>query len=395
MSLALRPSPQVVAVEVGDETVLYDPVGDSLHLLDRVAAAVWSQLDGRRSVHALSRRMAARTNTDVRRVEPDVRALLDRLQGAGVVHGDRPVPLPRDPVVEDAPGEPWAAVGAAPPVATPFATGSFQALGHVFSVASNIPDLCPWLDTVLVDLAAPRPTEHRYTLLDLGPGRGDDRFLLAFDGRCVARSGWLPRLLDLFLWHVNTEAVERSAGELVLVHAAAAARHGAAVLLPAASTHGKSTTVAGLVRAGWDYVTDEIVALDPSSLGVVGYPRPICLDRGSWGVLPELRPSHAELVTGQWQVPASHVRPDAVVRRALPAAVVAPRYDPQRRTGLERMSPGEVVLALADSTLAFRHDPARNLGCLARLATAVPAFRLTVSRLDHAVDLVEAAVACR
>ncbi|MGZ4655306.1 hypothetical protein, partial [Oryzihumus sp.] len=76
-----------------------------------------------------------------------------------------------------------------------------------------------------------------------------------------------------------------------------------------------------------------------------------------------------------------------------PAAVVAPRYRAGAATSLRRMSPGEVVLEMAESAFAFRADPARNLEALAQLARQVPGYRLTISRLDHAVALIDLVMA--
>jgi hypothetical protein len=288
----------------------------------------------------------------------------------------------------------WHAEGPLPPLATPHSTRPFRALRHHFRVVTNLPDVRAWLDTVLVDLGTAEAARDSYAVIDQGAGHAADRYLLGYNGRCVARSGWLPRVLNLLLWQVNTHAAERSAGSWVLVHAAAAARDGRAVLLPAPMERGKSTTVAGLVRSGWQYLTDEMVALDPVSLCAVAYPRPMCLDRGSWAVLADLRPAHDERVTGQWQVPASTLRPDAVSRLAAPAAVVAPRYRAGGTTSLRRMSPGEVVLELAESAFAFRDDPRRNLVALAELAQRVPGFQLTIARLDHAVALIDLVAGC-
>ena len=349
---ALAPcrSEHVLSVHVGDEVVVYDPVGDALHLLDPVAATVWAALDGQTPVDVLGRRLALRAHADERRVIGDVRALLTRLRGTGVVlpgpgpgsrsrsapAGARRADVPEPDTVDQPPS--WAAVGRLPALATPHSTQPFRALRHHFRVVTNLPDVRAWLDTVLVDLGTPAPARDEYVVLDQGPGLVAERYVLGLNGYCVARSGWLARILDLLLWHVNTEAAARSAGAFVLVHAAAAAKGGRAVLLPAPMESGKTTTVAGLVRSGWQYLTDEMVALDPVSLRVLPYPRPMCIDRGSWDVLADLRPRHAERVTGQWQVPASAVRSGAVAPGARPAAVVTPRY----RAGADQ-PPGHVT----------------------------------------------------
>ena len=385
-------SRHVLSVPVGDETVLYDPCRDAVHLLDAVASAVWNELREDTSVEELSRRLAELAREDFGRVRHDVRRLLTRLREAGVVSADGralslPHPRPDPAPVEDPPS--WAASGPLPAMDCPYATTSFRALRHDFRVVTNAAEVRDWLDTVLVDLRRPATAHGCYTVLDLGEEHVGDRYVLGFDGETVARSGWLARILNLLLWHVNTEAAARSSGELVLLHAAAAARDGAAVVLPAPMEHGKTTTVAGLVRSGWQYLTDEMVAIDPASLRLVAYPRPMSVDRGSWEVLADLCPPHAERVTGQWQVPASSIRVGAVASGAQPVAVVSPQFRAGGETRIHRVSPGQLVLDLVDSAFAFREDPLRNLRTLADLACRVPGYRLTVGRLDHAVALID------
>jgi hypothetical protein len=276
-----------------------------------------------------------------------------------------------------------------PPVPCPFETASFRALRHDFRIVTNLAEVRDWLDTVLIDLRRPATASGRYAVLDLGPEEADGRYVLGYAGRAVARSGWLARILNLLMWHINTEAAARSSAELVLLHAAAASRDGKAVLLPAPMEQGKTTTVAGLVRSGWQYVTDEMVAVQPRSLRLVPYPRPMSVDRGSWEVLADLRPAHAERVSGQWQVPASSIRNGAVAEGADPIAVVAPRFRTGGETRMHRVSPGQLVLDLVDCAFAFREDPRRNLETLASLAERVPGYRLTIGRLDHAVALID------
>src|SRR5262249_58546343 len=74
------------------------------------------------------------------------------------------------------------------------------------------------------------------------------------------------------------------------IHAGGVALDGTAVALPAAMESGKSTLTAGLVRAGYAYLTDEAVMLDWETSAVIPFPKPISLDPGSWRLFPELAP---------------------------------------------------------------------------------------------------------
>lgn len=68
---------------------------------------------------------------------------------------------------------------------------------------------------------------------------------------------------------------------LLAFHAAVVTRHGAALVLPAASGTGKSTLTACLLRQGWAYVSDEALGLDWEAGPPVTYARPMALSAWS------------------------------------------------------------------------------------------------------------------
>lgn len=78
---------------------------------------------------------------------------------------------------------------------------------------------------------------------------------------------------------VNLTAVSQT--PLLAFHAAVVSRHGRTLVVPGRSGTGKSTLTACLVRQGWDYVSDEALAIDQANGDVVAYPRPLGLSRWS------------------------------------------------------------------------------------------------------------------
>lgn len=65
--------------------------------------------------------------------------------------------------------------------------------------------------------------------------------------------------------------------DLFILHAAAVERGGVAVVLPAGSGTGKSTLAAALLVRGWRYLTDELTLIDPLTLQVHPFPRPLSI----------------------------------------------------------------------------------------------------------------------
>ncbi len=67
------------------EVVLLDPSTGALHVLNHVAAAVWSELDGAREVDAIVADLSTTTGADLARVREDVIEYLDELGRRGLL----------------------------------------------------------------------------------------------------------------------------------------------------------------------------------------------------------------------------------------------------------------------------------------------------------------------
>ena len=198
-------------------------------------------------------------------------------------------------------------------------------------------------------------------------------------------------LTPTLAWHINRSAVDRSLDQYVLLHASAAALAGVTVILPADEESGKSTTVAGLLRNGFDYITDEIVAMDPSTGEVTPFPKALSIDPGAWALFPECRPRHEpERWRTQWQVSADLLGARTVRGRApAPRLIVFPKYVQGAITSLTPISKGEAVQELARMSFGFKGVAGRNLQLFGALVPRATVARLTIGQLDAAVVAVE------
>jgi hypothetical protein len=390
------PKPHLATAAIDGETVVYDPEADVLHRLDGPSSVVWSRLDGQLNLGTLAGRLAAEYDAAPTTVRRDVLDLAGVLWECGLLAGSEarpPAPVRR------ALAAPGTGPLSAPPGAlrlagrtlpdAPYTTRCRRALGHAFQVATNSAKVRDYLDEVFAGLPETAAAAGRYRLLSLRSGADGGRYFVDYDDEPITATGWLDRALAVLLWHVNQEVVRRSAGCFTLVHAAAAVRGGAAVLLPAHAESGKTTTMAGLVRAGFDYLTDEAVAIDPATLLAQPYAKSLSVDRGSWEVLADLRPPHGDQVAGQWQLPPGLIRPGAISGPAPVRFVVAPAYRRGAITCLQQVSRGEMLVTLADSTFEFQAAPQANLTVLARVLAGSECYRLTIGDLDHAVRLID------
>ena len=179
----------------------------------------------------------------------------------------------------------------------------------------------------------------------------------------------------------------------VLLHASAAALGNKIVIISGPQNAGKSTLVAGLVREGWLYVTDETVALRPNDLGITSYPKALSLDPGSWEVLADLEPvtpRESRHLRKQWQVDPAAIRSGAadVPPSARPALLLFSRYREGCETRWTRLTPAQALTRAVPRLFARDRTPARDFAVLARLASQCPAYDLQVGDLRNAVQAV-------
>jgi len=271
-----------------------------------------------------------------------------------------------------------------------YTTAPCRALGFDFAVRVMDPVLGSYLDQILVPSSRSGPPQHLYSLVDRGPGVYR-RFPLFFDD---VRIGLLKDpgfALSYLLWHVNQEVVERTS-DLLLIHASAVEHEGTGLLFPAPMESGKTTLAAGLVQAGLRYVTDEAVAIDPSSLRVQPYPKALSVDPGSWEVLAALRPQVgkdlAPYLGAQWHVRPQDIRAGAVAPACTPGFVIAPHYDRDATTSLQPMRRAEALSVLVENSFNLNRHGALGFQALARVVAGCRCYRLTVGDLSDACRLI-------
>ena len=185
-------------------------------------------------------------------------------------------------------------------------------------------------------------------------------------------------------WQVYTVAIRHADAPLTL-HAGAVARRGAAVLLPNVSGAGKTTLTLALAARGWLPLTDDVCPIveEDGELVAVGCRRSCHLRMPS----PELLASLGVAVEGPLGGLSYYYRPRRWGRPAPVKAILFPRYSQDAPTTLLPLNQAECLGQLA--TLNFKEVPVpayeRRLTA-ARLAGRVPAYRLTYSSLDEALD---------
>ena len=205
----------------------------------------------------------------------------------------------------------------------------------------------------------------------------------------------LPASVNSMAWAINAAAIEAAAGSLLLHAGAAAAPDGGTVVLCGPSGSGKSTLTAILAGRGHAYVTDETVRLDPLTLRITPYRKPVSVKPGSFGVLRHLGPTPGSVAAACTTEEMWLVAPSALGGAPLPDVpldprlIVLPTYVKGSATMLERLGEGEAAFALGGNSSQGLHRIDRPLAALARLVRRAPAYRLIHGDVHQAADAVE------
>jgi hypothetical protein len=258
---------------------------------------------------------------------------------------------------------------------------SYRCLGYAFVVEAE-----PAIGTRLARLLAPWTADVDadapvYSLVATETSAGA-WYHLALGGDDLAVGPHAGDLVDQLLFSVSAAAFATTRDHLLVHAGAVVAPDGTAVLLPGPSGAGKTTLVAGLVRAGFGYLSDEAGAIDPATLCVHAFARPLGLKgdaRTLFGV-----PGG----DGVHYLAPDELRPRSITGPAPVGHVIAPHYERGTPAIVTRMTPAETVVELGETAMNLL-DLADGLDVLAAVARRAPGARLVSGDLDAAVAAVQ------
>jgi hypothetical protein len=143
-------------------------------------------------------------------------------------------------------------------------------------------NLCDRIEPLLAPLVLDAPPDRPPLQIDL---RGEGgRFVLTADGERFGRCALSSQVVPMLKASLLQFALQRSR-DFGAIHAAAVGRNGRCILLPGASSSGKSTAAAALVSAGLQLLGDDTVVLAGNDLAARAVPFAICVKRGAWNLL--------------------------------------------------------------------------------------------------------------
>jgi hypothetical protein len=352
--------------------VLFDGPSQQLRILNSGAAAIWTLVDAGLSKAEAAEAIAAHAGLSPEEAEMHVDVISWLWDGPRVA----PAPAPASPM---------------PPreISDPGPPKLYRIGDTGFGFSCDDDETWLRVEFALSDCIDP-DAEPSFLLHVAAEEQGEMELLK--DGAPILASSDSGEMAGA-IFQAVLEGVHAGVDWLGLMHGAAVARDGGAILIPGASGAGKSTLAAFLTARGATYLSDDLIALRADGR-VMPWPTPFSIKRGSWPVLRPLYPELDDLdeITllnrrikfvpvgrAPWATPPQSVR-----------AIVFPDYGQTKAPVVEPVAPLDALARLADERLwlgnPMTEDGVRRF--LAWLET-IPAWRIAYPDLETAKRQVE------
>jgi hypothetical protein len=269
--------------------------------------------------------------------------------------------------------------------AGPLRADVYRGLGCAFDVEVAAGPFRAVLRQTLADLTS-RGRATRHYRLDTVPEPAGLLAVITRNGERIARPLPISDALTCLVTDMNVAAVASRPDKLML-HAGAASFGGCGLLLPGASGAGKSTLTAALVSHGFAYLSDEAAAIDPVSMEIEPYPKPLTLSADSLTLLGQ-----PETLEGPGQfkrvVASSALAKGAVGRPVGARFIVFPSYQADATSTLTPISRAEAMVEVAACSFNFADHGGAWMPLLLRLVSGCWCGRLSIGDLEQATELV-------
>ncbi len=179
--------------------------------------------------------------------------------------------------------------------------------------------------------------------------------------------------------------------QAVIFHAAGLAYNGQGIIFCGASESGKSTLAAWLTASGFDFLSDEMLAVSVSSGQMSGLTCPLVLKKESAFVWQHWHPHLTDqdfinIFDGAVWLDPELLHPNCVQSVAFPRLLIFPRYAPHEPFAVQPLSAAQTVFRLMARLISFSHPIDGGLPVAKRLARQTMAYSLTYSEINQATS---------
>ena len=184
------------------------------------------------------------------------------------------------------------------------------------------------------------------------------------------------------LLHDITITLTKQSQQHLVFHAAGLAYDETGLLLCGQSGSGKSTLAAWLTANGFDYLTDELVAISLDGGQMSGLARPIVLKKGSEFVWQQWLDEPAQaclthLSNGTTLLDPESLRAHSIRTTAYPRILLFPRYADGQAFTIQPLSSAKAAFRLMHRLINAENLPNRGFAGVTRLAQQTDAYSIT------------------
>lgn len=193
-------------------------------------------------------------------------------------------------------------------------------------------------------------------------------------------------------WELH-DYLSRHVRDFHLLHSGAVARGGKGILFPGRSGSGKSSMTLSLVCKGYNYLSDELAVINPSTDELHAFPEQVnVVDRS---IFPDLhhrknlwfKPDRKKPKV--WYVHTDDI-PSGPISSPVPVRyIIFPSYGPKKASRLIPISRGDALQKLIHNSVNFEILSHNGLAQLAQLVDGARCFRLEFNDLNESTALVD------
>jgi hypothetical protein len=267
-----------------------------------------------------------------------------------------------------------------------FETGPFEAGGIPFRIETNRRELAARVEDTFRDLRVTLSGSSPVVLeaLHRGTPPPSNPWEVWRDGEPRQMTVSDEYVVTYLLWEINRLMFERT-GDRVHLHGAALVHDGRAVVLAGQSRAGKSTLAAWLTHRGWGFLTDEAALIDPDTLLVLPFWRPIGVRRPGPLDFMVHEDGSEERQQTDLLVPASTI---GALAPAAPLSCIAfPCLAPNAPASLTPLAPAAALMELTQHFPGLIAGGRAGFRRLARLVETLPAWTLRFHDLHDAEQI--------
>ncbi|SIS68013.1 Coenzyme PQQ synthesis protein D (PqqD) [Neptunomonas antarctica] len=290
---SLTVSDQAQLFILGDEGLLFSASRGEIYHLNTAATYVWCLLEENANWQRLVTALSTRCDMTAADAEKTLTNLLIHWRGQGVLLGNETADGKSElaPLRDDEPKDSSELNNLSLPGQINFAKEQrYCVLETHFNLQFCDEDHAAWLMPALRHFET---NDQRQPNFVLTVYQYDNLHYIFLDGELAHSDKKLSQLGPCIKYQLVRTALD-CYDHIMNLHAGVVAKNGALIALPAQSGDGKSTLVAGLVKHGYQYFTDELAPLARGSCKVIPVPLGICVKTTAFSTLETLYPEIPE-----------------------------------------------------------------------------------------------------